>query len=95
MSRVEDDETARLAAEVDARGALFGARRRRRAAHRLAALRTPAAVRALAAAYGGSPDRAVVSIAGTALVATGGDDGDTRLWRSPTPAGSWARPTSR
>ncbi|MFW6694007.1 WD40 repeat domain-containing protein [Streptomyces sp. MAR4 CNX-425] len=61
------DDTARLAAEVDAPGALFGARRRRRAARRLAALRTPAAVRALAAAYAASPDRTVVETAGDRL----------------------------
>jgi WD40 repeat protein len=63
VSRVEGDETARLAAEVDSRGGPFGARRRRRAAARLAALRTPPAIRALAAAYAGSPDRTVVAIA--------------------------------
>ncbi|GAA2107273.1 hypothetical protein [Streptomyces synnematoformans] len=73
MTGAESDEVARLAAEAgSSRRALFGARRRRRAAHRLAALRTPAAVRALAAAYAGSPDRTVVTIAADGL--TGLDD---------------------
>lgn len=63
MIGVEDSEITRLAAELGAGRALFAGRRRRRAADRLAELRTPAAVRALAMAYADGGDLAVAAIA--------------------------------
>ena len=63
MSGVDDSEITRLAAELGDSRAMFGGRRRRRAAGRLAEMRTPAAVRALATAYASGGDPAVAAIA--------------------------------